>query len=361
MMLRRCLRLFLFALAIGATPAVACDLQSKNRNPADVPGIKFSQLASRVNETFTAGGGSQRYYDHVEPLDGITIGFGHWPQAEVSKFFRDMRDENSGKALAAFTDCATAFFALKRETTQTKSRIVCDKIRSESTAGVWRQAQKAAGIVPGNLTRARVAEVLDRTLLSDKFNKEFGRNCRRDSKHRCLPNQPNLFRKHGKWLAPLLCYALRDRVVIDWQVDFWSRDIINDAVKLAEQIGLEDDEAAVVAAAAYDSSAPAWFRDVIEAAKTGHLSRNGYRWNWNDPPHGAKKDSEGLKAWRRFILWQYYAVRVWPGRHKIRDRSIKFFELYLADDWILPGLDRDGKPLAKDQRNLNPALVKPRS
>lgn len=62
---------------------------------------------------------------------------------------------------------------------------------------------------------------------------------------------------------PALKYALRDRDVIVWQVDFWTRTIVDRADELAEKVGLEDDEAAVVAAAAYRSSAPAWFNDVI--------------------------------------------------------------------------------------------------
>ena len=189
------------------------------------------------------------------------------------------------------------------------------------------------------------------TLLNPKFLDKY--KCEKVCKR-------SLYREHKNWLVPALCYALRDRSVVLWQVEFWNEDVIQDAVELAKKIGLEDDEAAIVAAAAYDSSSPGWFHDVIRAAKTGRLSGNGFRWNWNDPPRGAQRDSEGLKEWRRFVLWQYYAVQVWHRRHEIRPRSIKYFDLYLAQNWILPGLDKNGRPLAKDRRNLNPVLVKPK-
>jgi hypothetical protein len=79
-------------LVVGASAlsrADACDLQPADRNPKDI-GIPMSPAARAVNDTFTFGPASERFYDHVETLDGITLGFGHWPQEEVEGLFKDM-------------------------------------------------------------------------------------------------------------------------------------------------------------------------------------------------------------------------------------------------------------------------------
>jgi hypothetical protein len=141
-------------------------------------------------------------------------------------------------------------------------------------------------------------------------------------------------------------------------VDFWTRTIVDRANELAEEVGLKDDEAAVVAAAAYRSSAPAWFNDVIRASRTSTLSFRGRTWKWDDPPTGARRDAEGMKRWQPLILWQHYASRVWAGSQRIRARSQKFFADYLADFWQLPVLTSAGTPDWKSARNLDPALVK---
>jgi hypothetical protein len=97
-------------LVVGASAlsrADACDLQPADRNPKDI-GIPMSPAARAVNDTFTFGPASERFYDHVETLDGITLGFGHWPQQEVEGLFRDMSTANGGKAFEAFAGCAAS-------------------------------------------------------------------------------------------------------------------------------------------------------------------------------------------------------------------------------------------------------------
>jgi hypothetical protein len=90
---------------------------------------------------------------------------------------------------------------------------------------------------------------------------------------------------------------------------------------MAGKIGMKDDEPAVVAVAAYRSSSPAWFDPVVNASRNGLLSHRGYKWNWNEPPPGAKRDADGLNGLRRFILWQHYAVRCVSGSIKINADS----------------------------------------
>lgn len=340
MSLRKWTVLMAFALSVGAAPVLACDLQPKDQNPASISGIDFTPLARAVNDNFRSGSSSERNYDLVDPLDGMTLGFGNWPQQEVEDFFADMKSSNGGKALVAFTDCLNEFFAPK------------------DNADIWRRAQTAARMTPGPVTRDNVAAVVDNTLLSSAFLARYRKHC----SEVCRPGEPDLFHEHQAWLNPALRYALRDRAVIAWQVDFWTRTIVGSANEMAGTVGLKDDEAAVVAAAAYRSSAPAWFKPVATAAQTGSLTFGGYQWNWNAPPAGASRDAEGLKSWRRFILWQHYAARVWigQGKHRVRDRSRKFFADYLAAHWLLPARRPDGSPDWTNMSNLNPAHVKPR-
>lgn len=287
------------AIAIGlllSTARVfACDLQPPHQNPASVAGIEFTPLARAVNDNFRSGADSKRDYDLVDPLDGMTLGFGNWPQQEVEGFFADMKSSTGGKSLAAFTECLNEFFAQK------------------NNAEIWLRAQKAARLAPAEATRNHVAAVLDKTLLSSAFMARYRKHCAEV----CGLGEPDLYHEHQAWLKPALGFALRDRVVIAWQVDFWTRTIVGSANEMANTIGLKDNEAAVVATAAYRSSAPAWFSPIAKAADTGVLTYGGFQWNWNTPPAGAKQDVEGLKSWRRFILWQHYAARVWIGQGSI--------------------------------------------
>jgi len=278
--------------------ADACDVQPADRNPNDI-GIPMSPAARAVNDTFTFGPASERFYDYVEPLDGITLGFGNWPQQEVEGLFRDMSTANGGKAFEAFAGCAASFFA------------------QQNHAEAWRAARMAARVGPLDPTRDNVTTVLRQTLLSRSFMARYKGHCKKT----CRRGEPDLYHEHKTWLVPALKYALRDRDVIVWQVDFWTRTIVDRANELAEKVGLKDDEAAMVAAAAYRSSAPAEFNDVIRASRTGTLSFRGRTWKWDDPPTGARRDAEGLKRWQRLILWQHYANRVWARSQRIRARS----------------------------------------
>ncbi|MFN3656284.1 MAG: hypothetical protein ACK4UO_03380 [Pseudolabrys sp.] len=329
-----------FGLSMAAGPVLACDLQPKDRNPASVSGVEFTRLARAVNDNFNSGARSARNYDLVDPLDGMTLGFGNWPQQEVAGFFADMKSSNGGKAFITFTDCLHEFFA------------------QTDNADIWGRAQAVARVSPGPATRDAVAAVLEKTLFNSAFMARYRKHC----SEVCKPGEPDLYHEHEAWLKPALRHGLRDRTVIAWQVDFWTRTIVGAAVEMASTVGLKDDEAGVVAAAAYRSSAPAWFKPVAMAARSGTLTFRNFTWNWNAPPAGAGRDAEGLKSWRRFILWQHYAARVWigQGKRRVRDRSRKFFADFLAAHWLLPARRADGSPDWNSISNLDPALVRPR-
>jgi hypothetical protein len=82
----------------------------------------MSLAARAVNDTVSFGPGSERFYDHVETIDGITLGFGHWPQQEVEGLFRGMSTANGGKAFEAFASDAPRRFLRNRTTPKRGAR-----------------------------------------------------------------------------------------------------------------------------------------------------------------------------------------------------------------------------------------------
>lgn len=135
-------------LPAGLNPVQAHDKLCSNS------GIVINPTLRHVFNNFDASDSSVRHYDHVAPLDGITIGMGHWPQNEVSKFFEDI--------------------------------------------------EKYPGV-----------------------KKRFSKNCRgNDRRGYCRQAKPNMW-KQLPWLPGILKRGLRDKVVTNWQTDFYYRDVIN--------------------------------------------------------------------------------------------------------------------------------------
>src|SRR5262245_23326569 len=65
-------------------------------NPAAV-GMVDDPLVRKAVEIFD-GPAERRWYDRVDQLDGVTIGFGHWPQSELSpKFLKSLRAFDGGR------------------------------------------------------------------------------------------------------------------------------------------------------------------------------------------------------------------------------------------------------------------------
>jgi len=143
-----------FYLTAGVSPvcpATACPMFVLGASMLKDLDIPMSPIARAVNDTFTFGPASERYYDHVEALDGITLGFGHWPQQEVEELFRDMSTANGGKAFEAFAPCAAWFFA------------------QQNHLAAWGAARMTAHVEALEPTPNNVATVLRNTLLSSSL------------------------------------------------------------------------------------------------------------------------------------------------------------------------------------------------
>jgi hypothetical protein len=55
-----------------------------------VPAVPMDEMMRQAIRLFDAGSDSQRFYDLANCLDGLTFGFGNWPQPEIGSFFHAM-------------------------------------------------------------------------------------------------------------------------------------------------------------------------------------------------------------------------------------------------------------------------------
>jgi hypothetical protein len=334
----------LLIIVVSTDLAAACDLQPPNKNPKDVVGLVMPKGAAAAN--FIIAADADRYYDLVDEVDGLTFGFGNWPQQQAEAFFADMARVSGGEALNALEGCLSTFFA------------------APENRPAWSHLETAAKVPTGNPTPQAVDAALKNTILSGAWMKRYSGHCTVN----CGVGEANFFREQQAWFVGSMHYALADRQVIQWQVDYWNRTVIAAAEKMASDAGMKDDEPAMVGFAAYASSSPGWSEEVIAAAKSsGKLKFGNYVWDWALPPGAAPTDSIGLQRWHYFIIWQYYVENTRREQLKrrptweFRPRSKAYYNTYLKDYWILGALDARGDPIWNSEKNLDPALVKPKS
>jgi hypothetical protein len=324
--------------------SLACDLAAPHGNPKDVAGIVIPELAAAANAVIATD--RDRFYDLVSPTDGMTLGFGNWPQQEMGAFFADMKRTNGGTAITSLAGCLSEFFS------------------KPANEGSWAAFEYQAQMGSVDSTPEGIRNALEKTLLDAQWMKRYATHC----KVNCLPGEPNLYREQQKWFVPAMQFALRDRDVIAWQMDYWDRTIVAKAANFAANARMSDDEAAIVAFTAYASSSPGWATPVIQASGSGTLKFGHYTWFWNTPPMGAAKDGEGLRRWHLAIIWQYYVhntrreqlKRIRTPPWEFRGRSRAFYNVYLKDRWRLPDTDSKGEPIWTSDKNLDPALIRPR-
>lgn len=301
------------------------------RNPAAV-GMVDDPLVRKAVEVFD-GPAEQRWYDRVDQLDGLTIGFGHWPQSELSpKFLKSLRAFDGGRIFDRFVARLAEFYTM--------------------SPAHWARAPQ----VPGPPTADNVLLVLDRTLYAPEVMKRFAKNCSKDSKQLCLPESPSFFREHchgeRDWIGAGFGHALRDPSLVRWQVALWSTDVIGSVRAPARTVEM-DDEAGIIALASMRSSAPAYLKDFVDGVRTGTVRRGGFTWNWRSAGGSAPTTPAALASWRRLVAWQWYIART--GR--IRGRSQAYFEAFLARDWRLPVMKGDRPDWRAAMDNGDPAKV----
>ena len=337
---------FLLACSIrvfcaSTSHAAACDLQMPHQNPKDVSGLVMSKRAADANLIISAD--ADRLYDLVDTVDGLTFGFGNWPQQEAAAFFSDMATANGGKALSSLEGCLDGFFSMAEG------------------RSAWNKLEQTAKIPPTPATPKAVDAALKKTVLSSTWMKRYSKHCL----IKCEPGEPDFYHEQQGWFPASMQYALRDENVVQWQVDYWDRTIVASGAAMAAKAGMRDDEPAIVGFTAYASSSPGWATDVVAAARSdGKLAFGHYVWSWSKPPAGAPADATGMAHWHQAIIWQYYVEHTREEQLKrrptweFRGRSRAFYDMYLKTYWALPAVGANGQPDWKSEKNLDPALIK---
>jgi hypothetical protein len=309
----------------------------------------MSKRAAAANEIISADEG--RYYDLVDGLDGLTFAFGNWPQQEAEGFFADMAKANGGKALNSLEGCLSQFFS------------------SRGGKAPWAKLEATAKAKPADPTAAAVDAALKSTILNHVWMERYSNHCKVD----CAKGEANFYKEQSDWFTASMHYALRDRDVIQWQVDFWDRTTVANAVTMASTAGMGDDLTAIIDFTPFASSAPARANPVTVAAKANSkLTFGSYVWNWGTPPKDAPTDATGLARWHYAVIWQYYVEYTRqdelgrapkdkkPPLWSFRPRSRRFYDLYLKAYWVMPALDAKGEPVWTSDKNLDPSLIKAR-
>ena len=162
-----CLCSLMLAWTDGA--AMAGQLLPANQNPVQA-GVQVDSFVTRALEIFDATPSSRRHYDHVEPLDGVTVGLGHYPQAELKQFFESLRRDQA--AHAAFVQRATEYFSANRS--------------------AFNSARMRLRLPSAQPSAQTVSELLEASLFSSNYMNRYRKNCR----IKCTSREANFFAEH---------------------------------------------------------------------------------------------------------------------------------------------------------------------
>ena len=298
------------------------ELLPEGLNPVEAHDQLCSASGLTVNETmrhvfanFDASKSSVRHYDHVAPLDGITIGMGHWPQNEVSKFFEDME---------RFPDVKKRFFNRAVEAMQEYGSEIA---LSECHLQIKKPCVKE-----------NIISLLENTVFNEAFmKKHFSKNCRgNNSSGHCTQAKPNMW-KQLPWLPKVLKRGFRDKVVTNWQTDFYYRDVIQTGEKLAIKSGIGNDFDSILMLSSLDSSGSSWAKYIGNSMDRGHVEIGGKKYDWNRPEGLVNWSPKELKSWRMLLAFRYYNFKKGErsggcGR-RIRNRQKQFYCMYAKDMW----------------------------
>ena len=171
-----------------------------------VPGVPMTSETCAAIRLFDASPESERHYDLVNCLDGLTFGFGNWPQGELGEFFQELnKDPDAEKALAA------RFEEVFKEDTD-----------------VWSSFRKEAGLA-NTLDSGTVRTGIKNLLVSARMENVRGLK-NHSSDGTCVGHPANgksFYFDHAKWLVPTLEYAFRNPAVVTFQVSYWETDVLS--------------------------------------------------------------------------------------------------------------------------------------
>ncbi|MGO8045247.1 hypothetical protein ACC713_20315 [Rhizobium johnstonii] len=320
-----------------------------NHNPASVPSdedgkqlIPAVPMSGEVRQAilvFDAAAVSDRKYDLINCLDGMTFGFGNWPQAEIGAFFTGMQSTQPAAG------------ALVKRTAEV--------LQADRAAG--KAFATAANISDRSLSNESISNGLKR-LLADSRRRNARVSVTNDGRCRPRPSAGvSFYQDHKSWLLPVLRRAFRDPAIVAYQVAYWESDVLTPARNYARKLGVSGPTTFLLAF--YESNpgqAPEVGRLVRAGRPPTQVRVGGAWWDWAVPPDNV--GSPNIEQWHSLLLWQAMCPANTAG-FPIRNRNLSYFALYLAHDFKLPReAMRQGSffPQADSRENCNPAKVKPR-
>lgn len=327
----------------GSRPALdSAGLLPTARDPADVPSaadmsvmvpaVPMDDVMRQAIRLFDAGPRSERFYDLANCLDGLTFGFGNWPQPEIGDFFRPLMADQAA---------APTFIGRSME------------VLTSDTAA-WIAFKSQAAIQAPTPTEAAVRDGVDRLLVKSKMIRARVTNT--DGGCKPVPAKGVAFYQDNRdWFVPLWSRAGRDPAIVAFQVAYWNKDVLAPAVANAKAMGLGPN--GVFLMAFYESNpgqVPALKSAVKAKRPPDALRAGGQDWQWNTPPPHLNVD---LDNWHNLLLWQ--AMCPSPsgdGRFRIRSRNVAYFKEFLAPTFRLPA-ERNGVPDDGAPANCDPSKV----
>jgi hypothetical protein len=305
-----------------------------SRDPADVPSaadklvmvpaVPMSDVMRQAIRLFDSGSKSERFYDLANCLDGLTFGFGNWPQPEIGDFFR-----------ALMADQAAGPTFIKR---------LMEVFTSDQAA--WIAFTSQAAIQAPTPTEAVVRDGVDRLLVKSKMKRDPDGGCEP------VPAKKGVafYQDNKDWFVPVWSRAGRDPAIVAFQVAYWDKDVLKPAITNAKAMGLGPN--GVFLLAFYESN-PGEVPDLRSAVKAQRppdtLRAGGRQWQWDKPPPHLNVD---LDTWHNLLLWQAMC----SGDKRMRSRNVTYFKQYLAPTFRLRE-ETNGVPNQRSRDNCDPSKV----
>ena len=310
-------------ITLNKPASTAAHLLPPDLNPAEAyvklcskAGFKVSQELIDIFNNFDSTISSKRHYDHINFLDGITIGMGHWPQAEVNHFFGSLIKDSSAKA--NFLNEAVAAF-------KTLSKKECQKYLKGKSCN-----------------EAHIKSLISDTLFNIKFLKQkYGRNCRLNSQYKCASGASLYYEL--PWIQVVIPRALRNKAVVKWQLEFFKEDILEPARKKALESGLQNKTESLLIFSSFESSFKAYANKLKKVGKSnGFLEFGGKKYYWSKPSGLKNPNKEQLQSWRMLLAFRWYQYikgkRAKRPKDKgcnypVRDRQRHLYCKFMKKSW----------------------------
>ena len=249
-----------------------------------VPAVRMPARTCSAIRLFDAAQESERHYDLVDCLDGLTFGFGHWPQAEVADFFGSVsKDADAESALIS------RFLQV-----------------FEAQPLVWTAFRQDAKFPDAPPDVARVREGISKLLATRKVANAPLKTKADGTCASTPPHGTSLYSDRAKWLVPAFQRAFRDPLVVAVQVRHWEKDVLEPAEVPARAFGLPEE--GVFLMAFYESNPGQVSAALRTAFRRGQppatLPAGGRDWKWDGSDRPPALSAISLDRWHALLVWQ---------------------------------------------------------